>query len=107
MNNQTQENKYFEENGPEERCQLYVAIDNDTGLYNTRAKAFLFGQQPWMKSQNPTVEEVIEQMDYSNSRHSMWTNVLNDAEVWDSYYILEFRKYLPNVQFMKVSLSAV
>ena len=56
MNTQNNDNKYFNENIEEERCQLY----------NTRAKAFLFGQQPWLKSTNPTVPEVIEQLDYKS-----------------------------------------
>ncbi len=84
---------------------LYVAKHKETGLFGTRLKSFLIDNQRWIEIQKPSVDEVIEQITLSNQRCNMWTDNLQDAETWDTYYINQFKKYLPNVEFVKVQLN--
>jgi AMMECR1 domain-containing protein len=91
----------------EERSQLFVARHKGTGLYATRLKSFLQGCEGWRESAKPTVEEVLEEIALAATRAPMWTSDLQDAEMWDRYYIGQFQQFAPNVEFTPVKLSAV
>ncbi|MBC8742012.1 hypothetical protein F6X40_36345 [Paraburkholderia sp. UCT31] len=89
----------------DERCQLFVARHKGTGLYNTRAQYFLRGNQAWIEAAQPTAQEVTEELASSDSRKSMWSSDLQDAEVWDSYWMAKYQQYVPEVEFIPVRLS--
>ena len=106
MTENNSNNKDYNSMSYEERAKLHVAKHKITGLYNTRAQSFLLGKQDWMKAANPSVEEVIRQLKLADERHNMWTTDINDAEVWSFYYMNEYQKYLSEIEFIPVSLSA-
>ena len=89
----------------EERSQLFVARHKTTGLYATRIRSFLLGCEEWRKHTKPTVEEVQKEIALSAERAPMWTSDLQDAEVWDRYYIEQFQQFVPEVEFKSVKLS--
>jgi hypothetical protein len=90
----------------EDRSQLFVARHKATGLYATRLKSFLQGCEGWREAAKPTVEEVQHEIKLAADRAPMWTAELQDAEVWDRYYIEQFRRFAPDVEFTPVKLTA-
>jgi hypothetical protein len=55
---------------------------------------------------NASVDEVKEELAFVASRRPIWTDHINEADVWGKYNIDRCQQYLPNVQFVKVTLSA-
>lgn len=86
---------------------IYVAKSTETGLYLTRAQAFFNGNQDWIEAAKPTAAEIARQLISSGERHPMWTEDINDAEVWNAGTIAQFKEYLPPVEFVPVSLNTV
>lgn len=85
--------------------QLYVAKHKGTGFYSSRVIYFLMGEMDWMRRNNPSIEEVIEQIDFINSRKSIWVEDINNAEPWSSYNIGQYGKYLLDAEFVPVELG--
>ena len=89
----------------EEESQLYVARHTQTGAYATRIQRFLSGNQEWMKAHQPSVQEVRDQLASSAERFPMWTDDVNRAETWMRYNIDIYRQYVPEVEFVPVTLT--
>ncbi|MBK3780415.1 hypothetical protein G3A43_09255 [Paraburkholderia aspalathi] len=91
--------------------QIYVAKHSGTGLYSRGPRCFLADNEPWMAHAKPTVAQVIEQLGlaaaHAAGRGASWqVTDINEADVWDSYYIAQYQKYLPELEFMPVVLTA-
>lgn len=84
---------------------IFVAKHKETGLYSSDVKQFLMNNQYWMDTKKPSVEDVIQEMEWLNARKPLWTTDLQQAEVWSEYYINIWKKYLPNVEFVVASLT--
>lgn len=93
----------------EERSALYVAQHPTTKLYLIGVKRFLDGQVDWIASAKATPAMVKEQLDYVETRRSIWTNDLNEADIWSDihtkYFAERYGNYLPPVEFVKVDLT--
>ena len=87
------------------RSALYVAQHKETRLYSSRIMYVLRANEGWMKAANPSVEEVIEQLRLADARHPIWTADMQEAETWSDYYIDFYRQYVPDVEFVPVSLT--
>lgn len=88
-----------------ESSTLFVARHKITGLYSRYAKQFLYGNQDWMASTQPSVARVIEELRLADERSSLWESDIQNAEVWVRYDIDRYQQYLPDVEFVAVSLS--
>lgn len=84
---------------------LFAARNKDTGFYSDRVINFLMGEQDWLNAKNPTLDEVKQQIDFIDSRRTIWVTDINDAEMWSDYTIKTYGKYLDNVEFIPVTLS--
>jgi hypothetical protein len=89
-----------------EEYKIYVAKSPQANLYLINILSFLRGNKNWMDSANPTVEEVQKQIIFANDRKSRWTNDMNEADIWDSYSISQYHQYLPEIEFLEVSLGS-
>lgn len=84
---------------------IFAARNKDSGLYTNRVINFLMGEHFWMESQKPSVSQVKEQIDFINSRRSIWCNNINEAEVWSEDTIKTYGQYLDNVEFVPITLG--
>lgn len=87
------------------RSTIFVARHKETKKYTLNILKWIWGEQGWMKTRNPTVAEVKEQITLLADRRPIWTDDINEADVWGDYTIKEFGKYVDDVEFIPVNLS--
>jgi len=86
------------------RSSIFVARHKETKLYTLNILKWIWGEQGWMKAKNPTIEEVKEQIAFVATYRPIWTDDINEADIWSAYTIKEFGKYVDNVDFVAVNL---
>jgi hypothetical protein len=86
------------------RSSLYVAQHPETKKYSVILR-FLMGEKGWMESAKPSIEEVKKQIDFVASRRPIWTDDINEADVWGEYTMKEYGKYLEPIEFVNVHLT--
>jgi hypothetical protein len=59
----------------------------------------------WIEAKKPTDAEVAAELAAADQRRSMWTEDMNNAELWDARDIAEFGKFLPPVEFVSVRIT--
>jgi len=89
-----------------ENYKIYVAKSPYANLYTKGILSFLQSSKEWMEATNPSIEEVQNQLNSANERISRWTGDKNEADIWDSYTINQYQKYILGIEFLEVSLSA-
>lgn len=87
--------------------KLFVAKNKTTGRYRKHDTARLYGMKDWMDYKNPSIEEVIEQLDFLNDYYPTQseTDEINEAGLWNEWEIEKYSKYFPNVEFIKVTIG--
>ncbi|RWZ87177.1 MAG: hypothetical protein EO766_11600 [Hydrotalea sp. AMD] len=84
---------------------IFVAKDKQTGLYSNAIHDWFLDNQIWIKETNHSVEEVIDELSQSNESSCLWTDNVRDADIWNQYNIDRWKKYLPNVEFVTVTIT--
>lgn len=91
----------------EHESQLFVAQHRVTGLYGTRHTRFLARAKGWLQHKRPSVTDVLGEIQLANAHNPMWSDDLDKAETWTRHTITEYSKYVPDVDFVLITLSVV
>lgn len=91
----------------EERCQIYLGRHEATGRFTRNFLGWFFGNEEWIKRNDPSDEEIrAELMDWVN-HVDPWTGDPNRADFWNGYEIDKFQKFLPEIEWRKAILTTV
>jgi hypothetical protein len=91
----------------EERSQLYLGVDEGTGLYTRGVLNWFHNNEGWFKAKQPSDAEIRANLLDFYGRRKPWTNDPNQADCWSGFWIDRFQKHLPNIDWRRAIISAV
>lgn len=97
-----------------EKSILFVAQHKETGLYQRKVGATFirWDCREWIKAKNPTNQQIRDEIlimrkIIEDNGGKVWTDDINDCEIWDQYDIDHCLKYFPELEMINVHLKVV
>lgn len=91
---------------------LFVARHRETGLYQRKVGAHFirFGCREWIKFKNPSYSEIREEIESLRVCHEkdgvkVWTDDINDCEIWDLHAIQNYLQYFPELEIISFNID--